>query len=75
MVKLTIADFDDMYSLVLDLGIITYLQQLVELDSGGSSAIFQEGNENARECAFSYLLDLQFETLMELKKQFDKDEQ
>ena len=58
MLKFTISDFDDMYSLVLDLGIITYLQQLVELDSGDSSAICKEGNENARECAFSYLLDL-----------------
>ena len=72
MDKLTTSDFDDMYSLVLYLVIIKYLQQLVELDSSGCSAICQEGNENARECAFSYLLDRQFEKIVELKEAFDK---
>lgn len=73
MFKFTINDFDEMHSLVLDLGILIYLQQLVEFDLSGSPIINEHGNDEARDTAYSYLLDCQFQKIVELKKLFDKE--
>ena len=70
MQKIKISDIDELYSILLDLCAITYLQNVI-IDLGENSSIFSGVEFSAGSIQY-YLLDGQIETVLKFREFFDK---
>ncbi len=71
--KIKLSDVDLLYKLMLDMGMLTYLQQLMVLDE--QTEMFGENEfEFVRVYTRNNLIDMQTETITKLKKLLDKSD-
>lgn len=72
MLQIELKDFDDLYRLMMHLGAITYLQSMILFDK--QQNFVENDLRFASETAEAYLLDMQSETVLKLKRLLERQD-
>lgn len=73
MLKIRLEDTDKLYDILVELGVIAYLQGLVQYDAPGEDKS-EDAFAFARKSAESYLLEWQMETVLKFKQLLERED-